>query len=86
MKFSDKFVRSQIEFTKPIVDSARLEVARSVQDRLGRILRFVNRRLIVVKNESFNDVPGAMIVPRDEVRCGVILYLHGGGYTAGGAP
>lgn len=84
MKFSDKFIRSQLEFTKPIVDSSRLEVARSLQDRLGRILRFVNRRLIVIKNEKFDTVPAAMIVPRDEVRTGIILYLHGGGYVAGG--
>lgn len=84
MRFSDKFVRSQLELTKPIADATTLETARAVQDRLGRILRFVNRRLIVVKNEDFNGIVGAMIVPRDEIRSGIILYFHGGGYVAGG--
>ncbi len=84
MKFSDKFVRSQLELAKPIADQTGIETARAMQDRLGRILRFVNRRKIVVKNEEFGGVKGALILPRDEVRSGIILYLHGGGYTAGG--
>ncbi len=83
MKFSDKFVRSQLELTKPIAGASSLDTARAVQDKLGRILRFVNRHQIVVKDESFGGVPGAMIIPRDELRSGIILYLHGGGYVAG---
>ncbi len=83
MKFSDKFVRSQLELTKPIAGATGIDTARAVQDKLGRILRFVNRHQIVVKEESFGGVSGAMIIPRDELRSGIILYLHGGGYVAG---
>ncbi len=83
MRFSDKFIRTQLELSKPLADASSLETARAVQDRLGRILRFVNRKLIVVREEMFDGVPGAVIIPRDEVRSGVILYLHGGGYAAG---
>ena len=83
MKFSDKFIRRQLEITKSFADGASLDTARGIQDKLGKILQFANRRDTVIKDEIFGGVPGAIVIPRDEVRSGVILYLHGGGYVAG---
>ena len=84
MKFSDKFMRGRLEFAKPIAESISLDSARVAQDKLGRILRFVSRSKVVIRDESLGGVPGALIIPRDELRSGIILYLHGGGYVAGG--
>ncbi len=83
MKFSDRFIRTQLELTKSLVDSSSLELTRNVQDRLGRLLRFAYRKETVVHPLDLNGIKGAMVVPRDEIRRAVILYLHGGGYTAG---
>ncbi len=83
MKFSDKFIRGNLEFAKPIAANASLETSRSFQDRVGKILRFMTRRETVVQDESFGGVKGSMVIPRDELRSGIILYIHGGGYVSG---
>lgn len=84
MKFSDKFIRTQLERTKSATQSASIEVARGVQNKAGKLLCFFTRRDAVVSHEDFCGVPGAIAVPRDEVRSGIILYIHGGGYVSGG--
>ncbi len=84
MKFSDKFIRTQLEWAKPLTQSATLETARSMQNKAGRILSFMTRREAVLSSEDFVGIAGAIAVPRDEVRSGIILYIHGGGYVSGG--
>jgi len=83
MKFSDKFIRIPMEWAKPMTQSATLETARAVQNKAGKILCYLTRREAVVTNEVFSGVKGAIAVPRDEVRSGIILYIHGGGYVSG---
>ncbi|MBO7303611.1 MAG: alpha/beta hydrolase fold domain-containing protein [Clostridia bacterium] len=84
MKFSDKFIRNQLEIARPIAHSASLDTARPLQEKAGRVMQFLTRRDTVRTNEDFNGIPGALLIPKDEVRSGVILYLHGGGYVSGG--
>lgn len=83
MNLSDKILRSQIELTKPIADGTRLDTARALQDKIGRLMHFGRRREVVVYDDYFPGVRGSLVVPRDEVRGGVILYIHGGGFTCG---
>jgi acetyl esterase/lipase len=84
MKFRDKFVRSQLELAKPIVRGVGIDTSRSFQEKVGKFLQFVTRRSVVVSNEDFDGTPGAFAVPRDELRSGIIIYIHGGGYVSGG--
>ena len=84
MKFSDKFIRSQLQLVKPVATGASLDLARNVQDKLGRLIGFEHRRDVVISDEDFDGIKAAIVLPRDEVRHGIILYLHGGGYTCGG--
>ena len=83
LKLQDKLMKRQLEFVKPIADNASLEFSRSFQDRIGRFMQFRRRRNIVVSNQRYSDIPGALIIPKEELFSGVILYLHGGGYTCG---
>ena len=83
MNISDKLLRSQLELTKPIADGTSLDIARSFQDRIGKLMHFTKRRDVVVTENTENVQNGALIVPRDELRGGIILYLHGGGYVSG---
>ena len=83
MRFTDKFIRAQLELTKPIADGSRLEISRSLQDKIGRLMHFTRRRDVVVHDSFFDGVRGSLIVPRDELRGGVLLYVHGGGFTCG---
>ena len=83
MNFTDKFVRSQLALIKPIAMGSRIEIARSFQDKIGGLMHFSHRKDVVIYDNYFDGVKGSLVVPRDELRGGVILYLHGGGFVCG---
>lgn len=78
-----KLVRAQLNFFKPFVANCSLEVTRKGQDKLGELMEALHRRDVLVRDHDFGPFQGAWIMPKDERRQGVILYLHGGGYTCG---
>ena len=84
MELHAKLVRSQLNFFKPFVANCSLEVTRKGQDKLGELMAALHKREIMAKEHDFGRFQGAWIMPRDERRDGVVLYLHGGGYTCGG--
>ncbi len=83
MALSAKLIRSQLQLAKPLVANLSLESSRRGQTAIGQLMQFQHRREVVIKNHAFADFAGAWVLPRDKRRQGVILYLHGGGYTAG---
>ena len=83
MALPAKVIRSQLNLLKPLLSGLSLETARKGQEHVGQIMRFMHRRDVVVKNHAFTGFEGAWVLPRDKRRQGVILYLHGGGYTCG---
>lgn len=83
MALPAKLVRSQLQFFKPLVSNLSLESIRRGQDKLGELMEALHRRDVLVRDHAFPAFEGAWIIPRDERRQGVILYLHGGGYTCG---
>lgn len=78
-----KLVRSQLNFFKPFVANCSLEVTRRGQDKLGELMEAIHKREVLVRDHAFELFEGAWLIPKDERRSGVILYLHGGGYTCG---
>ena len=78
-----KLVRSQLNFFKPFVANCSLETTRRGQDKLGELMEAIHRRDVIVRDHDFGPFQGAWIMPKDERRQGVVLYLHGGGYTCG---
>ncbi len=83
MELHARLVRSQLNFFKPFVANCSLEVIRKGQDKLGELMTALHKREVLVKEHDFGRFQGAWIMPRDERRGGVVLYLHGGGYTCG---
>ncbi len=83
MGLSAKFVRSQLQLFKPFMTTLSLESARKGQARIGELMRFLHRKDVIVKNHGFANFEAAWVLPGDKRRQGVILYLHGGGYTCG---
>ena len=79
MGLSAKLVRSQLNFFKPFVASCSLEVTRKGQDKLGELMEVIHRHNVIVKDHPFEGFEGAWIIPKEERRSGVVLYLHGGG-------
>lgn len=83
MKRFTKFLRSQLTLLKPFLANCSLATARRGQDRLGKLMASTHRGDVSFEDFSVGAFECSMIRPKDEVSNGVILYLHGGGYTAG---
>ena len=83
MPLSAKAVRAQISIVKPLLSSCSLNTLRKGQNKIGELMEFKLRRHTVIKEHLFEHFPGAWVIPKDERRQGVILYLHGGGYNCG---
>ena len=62
---------------------ASLETVRKGQDKLGELMRYTRRREVTLSFKNFSGFKAAWVTPNDARRDGVILYLHGGGYTCG---
>ena len=83
MELHAKRVRAQLNLFKPVMTSCSLEASRKGQDKLGELMTALHRSEIMTKNHDFQRFQGAWIMPQDQRRGGVVLYLHGGGYTCG---
>lgn len=83
MALSAKTVHAQLKILTPMLRSCSLQTLRRGQNRLGEIMEGRYRREIRSREHAFEKFSGAWMLPRDERRQGVVLYLHGGGYTCG---
>lgn len=83
MPLSAKTLRAQLHLVKPLLHSCSLETVRKGQNKIGELMAAKHRSQVFVRGHSFEQFESAWILPRDERRQGVILYLHGGGYTSG---
>ena len=83
MELHAKLVRAQLNFFKPFVANCSLEVTRKGQDKLGELMTAMHKREVSVREHDFGGFQGAWLTPKDKRRTGVVLYLHGGGYTCG---
>ena len=83
MSFSPKAIRTQLSLLRPLLESCSLETIRKGQNMVGELMGARHRSQVIVKEHPFPQFKSAWIIPKDERRQGVILYLHGGGYTCG---
>lgn len=83
MPLSPKTIRTQMELVKPLLASCSLETIRKGQNMIGELMEAKYRQQVLIREHPFEQFSGAWIIPRDERRQGVVLYLHGGGYTCG---
>lgn len=85
MALSPKTIRAQMARLKPMLASCSLDTMRKGQDLVGELVGMSRRGRYLLKEHPFTDFTGTWVIPKDERRQGVVLYLHGGGYTCGGA-
>ena len=84
MPLSAKAIRGQLALLSPLLSSCSLKTIRKGQNKIGELMKARQHGQVVVKEHLFDRFSGAWVSPKDERRQGVILYLHGGGYTCGG--
>lgn len=83
MAISTKFVRPQLKLMKPMLTQLTIEKARIAQDKIGELMAYTRSRKVRFLPHRFVHFEGEWIFPKKQKLTGVILYLHGGGYTAG---
>ena len=83
MKKKNTFIRSQLALFKPFITGSSLSTARRAQDKLGKLMSTIHRDYVTSEDVRIGDLNCAMLTPKDELSSGVILYIHGGGFTCG---
>lgn len=83
MRLSAKTMRHQISLLQPLLRNCSLETIRKGQNLIGELMEAKYRSKVLVHDHPFDRFSAAWMIPQDERRQGVILYLHGGGYTYG---
>lgn len=84
MQLSANMVRERLAHMKPTLVNCSLEASRKGQNAVGELMRAMHHGQIRVKRHDFPNFRAAWVLPGDRRRDGVVLYLHGGGYTCGG--
>lgn len=83
MPLSAKVIRNQLALFRPLMDAASVEANRKGQTLIGELMEARFRKQVIAKEHRFENFTAAWVIPKDERRQGVIMYVHGGGYIAG---
>ena len=83
MSLSAKQIRSQLQHLRPFLQGCSPELLRRGQNKVGEWMEAKYRDEVVSREHPFAAFSGGWMIPRDTRREGVVLYLHGGGYTCG---
>lgn len=83
MALSAKTIRTQMNLLIPLLRSCSLDTIRKGQNKIGELMEAKYRRETYAREHVFEQFSGAWVIPKDERRQGVVLYLHGGGYVCG---
>ena len=80
---TEKFIRANLKYLKGFMTESSLSAARKTHVLLGDFMAAAHGAGIKHERRAFDLFEGEWIIPSEEKRGGVILYLHGGGYTCG---
>lgn len=83
MTISAKTMHARLAAIKPLLQGCSLKTIRKGQNAIGELMEFRHRSQVLMKEHCFDGFTGAWVIPKDERRQGVLLYIHGGGYTCG---
>lgn len=81
---SEKLIRKQLSLMRPIIAGSSLETIRKAQNAIGNLMSFTHRSNLRYEKRNTVSCECEWIIPEKKACSGVILYLHGGGYTCGG--
>ncbi len=81
---TEKFLRTQLFNLSDFVEDSSIETVRKSQDILGNLMSGIHRIGNKFEERDLGNCSAMWITPKNPARSGVILYLHGGGYTCGG--
>lgn len=83
MRAFTKFIKTQLSFFKGITSTCSLDTARKNHDRMGKLMISSLKSGVKYEDLTIGEFDACMITPKDQLSNGVILYIHGGGFTCG---
>ncbi len=83
MSLTPTKIRNKMFKLKPLLENTSVEQQRKGQSMIGELMEFKHRKDVMIKEHSFENFLGAWVMPKEERRHGVLLYLHGGGFVCG---
>ncbi len=85
MKLTTSSARRRLEALKPLILGCSLKAARAAQEAVGELMSLPHRREERFERLVFPDFTCGLLTPDRGVDAdAAILYLHGGGFVAGG--
>ena len=66
MGLSEKFVRNQLNYWKPLLENLSLDTIRKGQDRIGKLMYSLHRKEVAIRRHDFPDFPAAWVLTRDK--------------------
>ncbi len=78
-----KTLRTQLALLQPLLENCSLKTIRKGQNKIGELMGALHKEKVLYKRHDFPAFEASWIIPKDQRRQGVLLYLHGGGYTCG---
>ena len=84
MKLTVKFVRCQLELLKPFITGCSLAASRAGQAAIGELISIPLRKEERFERIAFPEFECGLVTPNTaaDPDC-ALIYIHGGGYTAG---
>ncbi len=83
MPIPTELMRKQLFLTKSTLNHGDIKTARKLQDAVGDLMEKAVAPKIEIIPKFFDNFESNWVNPKEIKQRGVILYLHGGGYTAG---
>lgn len=84
MKLTVKFIRRQLELLKPFITGCSLAAARAGQAAIGELVSRPLRKEEKFERIVFSDFECGLVTPNSTVNTDcALIYIHGGGFTAG---
>ncbi len=83
MENRSAFIKSQIAFTNSLFNKPSIYSVRRSHDRIKHLMPHFHKDKVSIEKISVEGMNCAMIIPKDELSGGVVLYIHGGGFVCG---
>ncbi len=83
MALSPKMIRAQMFKKRDRIFGRSLKALRRGQNLVGELMELRSKKNVIIKDHEFENFQGSWVIPKEERRRGVILYLHGGGFVCG---
>ncbi len=83
MALSAKAARARLAHLAPAISNGSVKSIRQAHGAVGEMIGARHLQQVLIREHPFTHFAGGWVLPKEQRRQGVILYLHGGGFICG---